>query len=326
MKIINHDIDSIEVTSANANWPITNVLDNFALNYWKAVDNQQTATIELHMPNFSPYCNAVYIGYTSANIATLEIWNSAESAKLLSDISMYLIPFNFFSFLHQKQVIQSRESFQDFTNPSEQSVLKLLLETTEITDLEITSGGTGYSAGNLTATGGNGSGFRGTYTVNSSGVIDSVTIINPGIGYTSFSSSTPTIVISDSGGTGAVITPKSTLNAGIIRSGYAKEFSNPNYGFSESKKNSGIQINYIDGSIQSINGRIRREFRITLNIDILEEENLKERLDFGMRNPIAIDCFNGERRGVLIGWIIGGPSYSRNQLNRITCSFNIREI
>ena len=66
-------------------------------------------------------------------------------------------------------------------------------------------GGTGYTAGDLTATGGGGvdgsNEFAGTYTV-SGGVIDAVTITNPGKGFTS----APTIVISSSG-SGATLTP-----------------------------------------------------------------------------------------------------------------------
>jgi len=326
MQIISPDINTIEVDSENSSWPIENVLDEFALNYWKALDNVQVANIELHMPDSSPYCNAVYIGYTSANICTLQVWDNTESSQLITEIDIYLIPFNFFTFLRQKQVLESREGFQEFTNPLEQSVIKLELETTEITDLVITNAGIGYESGFLTATGGNGDGFRGTYTVDVNGAIDSVTITNPGIGYTSFSSSPPTIELSDSSGTGAVITPQSTINAGIIRAGYAKEFKNPIFGFLETKKNSGIQIEYVDGTIQSINGRIRREFRATVNVDILEESNLKEMLDRGMREPLAFNMFNGERRGVICGWITADPTYTRNSLNRITCSFTIREI
>ena len=62
-----------------------------------------------------------------------------------------------------------------------------------------------YTAGTLTATGGGGvdgsNEFAGTYTV-SGGVIDAVTITNPGEGFTS----APTIVISSSG-SGATLTP-----------------------------------------------------------------------------------------------------------------------
>ena len=75
----------------------------------------------------------------------------------------------------------------------------------DIYEIEITSAGTGYSAGTLTATGGgaSGGGFKGTYAV-SGGAIVSTEIINIGTGYTS----APTIVISDSGNGDAVITPK----------------------------------------------------------------------------------------------------------------------
>ena len=66
-----------------------------------------------------------------------------------------------------------------------------------ITGLTITTAGFGFAAsssGTLSATGGGGSGFAGTYTTNSSGSLDTVTITNAGTGY----SSVPTIVISGS--------------------------------------------------------------------------------------------------------------------------------
>ena len=61
--------------------------------------------------------------------------------------------------------------------------------------VSVVAGGTGYSAGTLSATGGGGSGFAANYTV-TGGVIDTaVEITNTGSGYTSI----PTIVISDPG-------------------------------------------------------------------------------------------------------------------------------
>jgi len=63
----------------------------------------------------------------------------------------------------------------------------------------IKSGGTGYNAGTLSATGGGGSGFAASYTVTGSGVINAVTITNRGTGYTS----TPTVVISHAGNSNA---------------------------------------------------------------------------------------------------------------------------
>ena len=80
-----------------------------------------------------------------------------------------------------------------------------VIYTGTITGLTITTAGTGYSAGTLSATGGGGSGFAGTYTV-TGGVVSTVTITNAGSGYTS----TPTIVISDAGNSNAVITADPT--------------------------------------------------------------------------------------------------------------------
>ena len=74
----------------------------------------------------------------------------------------------------------------------------------EIYDVEITTAGTGYSAGTLTATGGGaGGGFKGTYSV-SGGAITRMIILNMGSGYTS----TPNIVISHAGNSDAVLTPR----------------------------------------------------------------------------------------------------------------------
>jgi len=74
-----------------------------------------------------------------------------------------------------------------------------------VDSLTITDGGATYTAGTLSATGGGGSSFAGTYTVDA-GVIDSVTITNAGTGYTSL----PTIVVSHAGDGNAVITPAFT--------------------------------------------------------------------------------------------------------------------
>ncbi len=326
MQIIDHYIDSIEVTSAQSSWPIENVLDEFAMNYWKAIDNVQSATIELHMPDVSPYCNALYVGYTSASIATLQVWDANESSQLIAERTIFLVPINFFTFLHQKRILATREAFEDWINQNQQCVLKLILETTQITDLVITNAGSGYDAGYLTATSGNGDKFRGTYTVNDVGEIDSVTITNPGIGYTNFGSATPTIVISDTGGSGAVITPQSTINAGIVRAGYSKEFGNPKFGFSETKKNFGQQIEYVDGTIQSIHGRVRREFKVSITTSLDEEYNIKEILEKGLREPLAFDLLSGESRGVVFGWITSEPSYTRNSLSRLTVTFTVREV
>ncbi len=81
-----------------------------------------------------------------------------------------------------------------------------------VNSLTIAGGGATYSAGTLTATGGSqetdGIDFSGTYTVDGSGTIDSVTILNPGTGYTSV----PTIVISHAGdGNGSITATLSSI-------------------------------------------------------------------------------------------------------------------
>ena len=73
------------------------------------------------------------------------------------------------------------------------------VDTLSVNSLTIGTAGTGYSAGDLSAATG---GFTGTYTVDSAGAIDSVTITNGGIGYID----TPTVIISDTGDGNAVIT------------------------------------------------------------------------------------------------------------------------
>ena len=72
-----------------------------------------------------------------------------------------------------------------------------------VKSLKITTAGTGYTGnGTLSATGGGGSGFAGTYTLSSGGVA-SVNITSGGSGYTSV----PTIALSGSTSvTAAVIT------------------------------------------------------------------------------------------------------------------------
>ena len=81
-----------------------------------------------------------------------------------------------------------------------------------VREVTITTAGAGYTAGNLTATGGGGSGFAGTFTVNGSGAVATLTITNYGSGYTSV----PTINLSTTNGGGdadAVLT--ATIHSGV---------------------------------------------------------------------------------------------------------------
>ena len=108
---------------------------------------------------------------------------------------------------YQESQISFHPDFdRNYINPSiinDDSTLSVVTDLgLEIVHLDIVSGGSGYSAaGTLTATGGDSS-FSASYTVEL-GSIDTVTIIKRGTGFTS----QPTIVISDSGGTGAIINP-----------------------------------------------------------------------------------------------------------------------
>ena len=123
-------------------------------------------------------------------------WDTSGSAFVVKEIadgptnSKYLVNNNFRIFAYQPSddQIYVSEFLPNYTQA--------------IGSLTITNGGTGYTAGTLSATGGGGSGFAGTYTVDA-GVIKTVTITNGGSGYTSL----PTIVPSHAGDGNAVIAP-----------------------------------------------------------------------------------------------------------------------
>ena len=83
--------------------------------------------------------------------------------------------------------------------------------TVRVSALTIEASGNGYTAGTLTSTGGGGSSFAGSYTVNSEGGIVGVAITAGGAGYTS----APTIVISDAGDGDAVITAEIDGSAAV---------------------------------------------------------------------------------------------------------------
>ena len=98
-----------------------------------------------------------------------------------------------------------------------------------IDSINIISGGSGYSSdGNLTATGGGGSGFAGTFTIGTvpaplTNMIEATTITNGGEGYTS----TPTIIITPTGGSegsggfiDAYVNPGQPIEPSITGTGY----------------------------------------------------------------------------------------------------------
>jgi len=71
----------------------------------------------------------------------------------------------------------------------------------EITDVIIISGGVGYTAGELYTEDTYGSGFKATYTVDKTGKIDSITVINSGLGYVN----PPTLLFTNSKNTSTAI-------------------------------------------------------------------------------------------------------------------------
>ena len=73
--------------------------------------------------------------------------------------------------------------------------------TTGANSVNVTAGGSGYTAPSVDITGGGGTGGTAVATV-TGGVVTAVTITNPGIGYTT----TPTVTITGGGGTGATAT------------------------------------------------------------------------------------------------------------------------
>ena len=98
-----------------------------------------------------------------------------------------------------------------------------------IESINIMSGGSGYSSdGNLTATGGGGSGFAGTFTIGTvpaplTNMIETTTITNSGEGYTS----TPSIVITPTGGSegnggfiDAYVNPGQPIEPSVTGTGY----------------------------------------------------------------------------------------------------------
>jgi FtsP/CotA-like multicopper oxidase with cupredoxin domain len=73
--------------------------------------------------------------------------------------------------------------------------------TTGLNSVNVTAGGSGYTAPSVAITGGAGTGGTAVATV-TGGVVSSITITNPGIGYTT----TPTVTITGGGGSGATAT------------------------------------------------------------------------------------------------------------------------
>ena len=97
----------------------------------------------------------------------------------------------------------------------------------QVTGLTIANAAFGLTSsavgsGTLSATGGGGTGFAGTYTTNSSGSLDTVTITNGGSGYTSV----PTIVVSGN------TTTRGGVISNVTANGMEMKFTDTDHGMS----------------------------------------------------------------------------------------------
>ena len=186
-------------------YPIQDVIDEIN---WAAVENA-TATFWnnrylLSVPTGTSTVNNTTLCYNTNTQSWTGVWQGTveeASGTPASTINPYQFVVTQFSggkpYLISLDKVGNPLQFRDFVediNLVDTDFQDRLVTSTGVDQVKIVNGGTGYSAGTLSATGGGGSSFAGTYTV-SGGVIDSVTITNTGSGY----SSEPTIVISHAG-------------------------------------------------------------------------------------------------------------------------------
>ena len=186
-------------------YPIQDVIDEIN---WAAVENA-TATFWnnrylLSVPTGTSTVNNTTLCYNTNTQSWTGVWQGTveeASGTPASTINPYQFVVTQFSggkpYLISLDKVGNPLQFRDFVediNLVDTDFQDRLVTSSGVDQVKIVNGGTGYSAGTLSATGGGGSSFAGTYTV-SGGVIDSVTITNTGSGY----SSEPTIVISHAG-------------------------------------------------------------------------------------------------------------------------------
>lgn len=326
MKGIQDDIRTISASTAiDTDWPIENVLDNRPSNKTKGTQNTQTMSFDLGVYDYYGGSNALYIGNTNARTGTLYVYDSTKTT-LYESFSLSFSYASFFGFLTRKYFNKRLEVWQNYTYRSAPLILALTLTTDVISRITISDGGSGYTAGVLTASGGGISGFFGTYTVDETGAIDSVTIIDPGTGVT-----TPASVVitpSDPGGsgTGATLTAESTIELGICRGGYAKEFRNPDYGFQEGYRDYSISKKYHNGAEYYRQRGITRTFKGTALIDLAEIDTYNDLLRQGRQNPIAWNLLDDEQRGIVFAKATALPEGSRMLSSYMKTNFDIEEV
>jgi len=169
--------------------------------YWQAEDKIQSSWSVWKFGN--DILNCTFIGSTLQLLIHRSDGVYLENINLSTDSSVAIMEDKTSVLLDRRIKIQSSTTVDTFSD----------IPYTGIQSLAITTAGTGYTAGNLTATGGGGSGFTGTFTVGGSGEVATVTITNAGSGY----SSVPTIALSTStSGTVAVITPTLELPSNMV--------------------------------------------------------------------------------------------------------------
>ena len=315
---------SVASDSEDASWPIENVVDDHQINLWRAVANDQSAELTVVLPNMSPYANAVFIGNTNAASGTVTVYDSTGTGTpLVASQSMNFITSGMFTFFTQKRLETFAAAWVDWTNQTQGVVLKITLQTSKISDIAITAGGTGYTAGKLTAAGA-GSGFYGTYTVDSDGAIDSVHISDGGVRWSGGETLTP----SDPGeaGSGATFVAYSTVNCGVIRAGFAKNFSNPNMGFAEGFEDYSIYKDLHSGAEYVKRRKMVRTFSGDLWVKLTELNDLNNVSRQSRITPLAWNLLGTENRGLMFGKLTAMPSSKRTHMEYMTTSLKFKEV
>ena len=333
MKIIQDDVRLATSTTEDTDWPVTNIQDAFPRNCWKAAQHVQSVSgasaIKLSVYDYYGGSNALYLGNTNAKTGTLSVQPFGGGTEIESK-SISFVSSSYFTWLTQRYLETFYEQWIDYTQQSGSRTLVLSLTTDVVSDLTITSGGTGYVAGTFTGTQAAGAvdSFFGSYTVDSSGTIDSVHIINAGTGVTNTTSDPVALVYSSATGSGANITGESTLNLGIARAGMANEFRNPVYGLKEGFIDYSIKKRFSTGAEFYKRRDIVRTFSGSIQSTIESDQTslLQSIFKQSRQESMAFNLLTNETRGILFGKLTALPSSTRGKLDQMTSSFSIEEL
>ncbi len=324
MKGIIDDIRGIAANISDANWPASNLLDAHPRNLLKATDpdsHAPTVIITISMAATTLGATAVYIGNTNADTGGVVV-DGAASVDLTFKSTSY------FTMMVQKHLETFSQTWVDYSAINyDVHTTVVTLNCSGVSDIDIDTAGATYEAGTLSASGGGIANFFGTYTVNSSGNIDSVKIINPG---TDHDGSTAIVVAPSHAGDGnAVLDGYSIVHAGIARCGFAREWQNPNYGLQEGFVDYSVYKEYHSGAEYVKPRDIVKTFSGILTIPY-DEINVFHDLARQSRNfPIAWNLLgddNEDQRGILFGKMRVLPRTVRNFPNYISTSFVIEEV